>query len=110
MPDAPVAPPLDGTVSVLSGLVDFHAKHNPQHPWATLAHEDGAGASPVSFAEYAQATHRIAHLFRPGRTGEDGEVVAILAHCDALLYLALLPGLSRAGIVVCLSGLLLTCS
>ena len=58
----------------------------------------------VFLAEYARATHRIAHLFRPGRAGADDEVVvAGLAHCDTLLYLALLPGLVRAGIVVSVS-------
>lgn len=100
MPIAPTTPPLDGSISVLPGLVDFHAEHNPQHPWAMLAHASGGGASPVSFSEYAQATHRIAHVFRPGRAGDGGEVVAILAHCDTLLYLALIPGLVRAGLVV----------
>ena len=41
-----------------------------------------------------------AHAFRPDGTRAQGELVAVLIHCDALLYLALIPGLVRAGFVV----------
>ena len=96
----PVFPPLDGSITVLPGFVDFHEEHNPDHEWARLAHEDDAPYTPVTFREYAAATHRIAHAFRPDGTRAQGELVAVLIHCDALLYLALIPGLVRAGFVV----------
>ena len=35
-----------------------------------------------------------------------GEVIAVLIHCDAILYLALLVGLVRAGFVVSLTSTL----
>ena len=101
MPSSPIRPPLDGSLSVLPGFVDFHAEHNPQHPWATLsAGQEQPGVETVSFSEFARATHRIAHQLRPNRAGPENEVVAVLINCDSVLYLALLAGMMRAGLVV----------
>lgn len=99
--DAPVLPPLDGTLSLLPGFIDFHAEHNPDSPFFVFPFPDISSdeVSSVSFLDFAHATHRIAHLFRPGRTGPDGEVVAILLNCDTLLYHALVAGLVRAGFI-----------
>ena len=64
---------------------------------------NGPGAEDVTWRHFAQATHRIAHVLRPGRAGSEGEVVAVLAHCDSVLYNALLAGIIRAGYIVSLS-------
>lgn len=97
---SPVLPPLDGSISVLPGFVDFHATHNADLPWALLSAGPELPVQSVSFAQYARATHRIAHKLRPERAGQDKEVVAILINCDTILYLALIVGLVRAGLVV----------
>lgn len=95
-----MSPPLDGSIHVLPGLVDFHATHNADLPWAFLASDAESPVSSVSFLEFAHATHRIAHALRPGRAGPENEVVAILVNCDTILYLALVAGMVRAGLVV----------
>ncbi|GJE99113.1 acetyl-CoA synthetase-like protein [Phanerochaete sordida] len=99
MSKQPVLPPLDGSISVLPGLVDFNERQNPDLPWAILAPESGTDVVSISFAEYAKATHRVARILRPDGSSANGEVIAVLAHCDSLLYLALLAGLVRAGYV-----------
>ena len=100
MTSNPIFPPLDGSISIIPGLVDFHAQHNPSNPWAVLAPESGSNTTSVSFREFSNATHRIALVFRPDATHSDGDIVAVLVNCDSVLYLALLVGLVRAGYVV----------
>ena len=106
MSSTPVAPPLDGSIPPLPGFVDFHVKHNPDHEWARLAPEDKGPVIGLTFREFADATHRVARAFRPDGTRANGEVIAVLIHCDAILYLALLVGLVRAGFVVSLTSTL----
>lgn len=94
-------PPLDGSRTVLPGLVDFNAENNPDSLFAAWPSSD-AGTTGISFSELADATHRIAHLLRPGRQGQEGEVVAIVIHTDTILHCALFAGCVRAGLVVSL--------
>lgn len=107
MSTAPLAPPLDGSVHVLPGFVDFHAEHNPERPWVLFPSPGDTGVISISYQEYADATHRIAHALRPllPPTGKpdaatDRQVVAVLINCDTILYSALLAGMVRAGFVV----------
>lgn len=94
-------PPLDGTLTVLPGFVNFHAEHNPDLPWAKFpSASQPEEIESITFLEFSRATHRIAHALRHERAGKDGEVVAVLIHCDSILYLALLAGMVRAGLVV----------
>ncbi|KAI0698146.1 hypothetical protein BC835DRAFT_1413279 [Cytidiella melzeri] len=93
-------PPLDGSLTLVPGCLDFHARHSPERPWVVFPSvEDPSKTSSISFAEFAKATHRIAHRARPGRHGKEGSVVGLLVHCDSILYVALIQGLIRAGIV-----------
>ncbi|EKM50783.1 uncharacterized protein PHACADRAFT_130251, partial [Phanerochaete carnosa HHB-10118-sp] len=101
MSSTPARPPLDGSISILPGFVDFHAQHNPERPWALLSAGPGLPVDAVSFLEFARAADRVAHKLRPNRSGPDNEVVAVLVNCDTVLYLALLAGMMKAGIVVC---------
>ena len=102
MVDTPNFPPTDGSILVLPGFADFHAVHNPDLPWAVFpSREDATKSESISFAEFANATHRIAHAFRPHREGNhDGEVVGVVINCDSILYCATIVGLARAGFVV----------
>ncbi|KAF7789152.1 hypothetical protein EIP86_000089 [Pleurotus ostreatoroseus] len=94
-----VFPPLDGSITVLPGFLDFHAEHNRDRPFALFPSISGTGVTSVLFAELAETTHMIAHILRPNREGADGEVVGVLIHCDVLLYVATLLGIIRAGLV-----------
>lgn len=102
MPEIPQnLPPADGSLSVLPGFLDFHAEHNPNRPWVIFPSDSQAsGTSSISFGEFAKATHRVAHHVRPGRQDSELQVVGIVAHTDAVLYMAVIVGLMRAGIVV----------
>ncbi|KAH9928993.1 hypothetical protein B0H21DRAFT_700203 [Amylocystis lapponica] len=91
-----VFPPTDGSIPVIPGFLDFHAERNPTYPMFVFPSDD---IPSISFREFAEATHRIAHILRPTRSGPDGAVVAVLIHCDTILYDALLVGIIRAGMV-----------
>ena len=93
-------PPIDGSLSVLVGFTDFHAKHNPTSDWIKLTPDGDTPGMSLTFTELADATHRVARHFRPDGTRANGELVAIVIHCDTILYLALVIGLVRAGFVV----------
>ncbi|KAK7693158.1 hypothetical protein QCA50_002724 [Cerrena zonata] len=93
-------PPRDGSIPVMPGFIDFQAQHHPDHPWFIFpSKSDPQNTTSITFAEFAMATHRIAHFIRPERLGSDDEVVVILVNCDIVLYVALLGGIIRAGLV-----------
>jgi len=93
------APPADGTVT-LPEAIDFHNEHNPDYPiW--VFNEDGKSEiTKITHLEYGRACDRVAHWMRPGRRGPEGEIVAVVALSDTLLYHAVSIGLIRAGIIV----------
>lgn len=101
MSNDPAFPPLDGSLTAIPGLVDFQVEHGPDRPWAVFP--AGSPVTSVSYKQFADATHRVAHMFCPDKKRADGEVVALIIHCDSALYLALLAGLIRAGFVVSIS-------
>ncbi|TCD65176.1 putative NRPS-like protein biosynthetic cluster [Steccherinum ochraceum] len=93
-------PPLDGSVRVIPGFVDFNAEHNPGSPcFGFPSRVDPNAETYISQAEYAQASHRAARILRPERRGDDGEVVAVLINADALVYGALINGMARADLI-----------
>ena len=90
----PVYPAMDGSIRPAS-LVDFHIAHNPTLP--AFAYSEAPGSVvEVSFLEFGRAAHRAAHLLK----GNEGEVVALIANVDNLLYQTLVAGMMRAGLVV----------
>ncbi|KZT05734.1 putative aminoadipate reductase [Laetiporus sulphureus 93-53] len=98
--DMLLCPPLDGTVSVLPGFLDFHAHYNPTVSLFELVSDDEHNDdATISFQQFAHATHRIAHIFHPLRPSSGRIVVALLISSDGLLHHALLVGLIRAGII-----------
>ncbi|TCD65346.1 putative NRPS-like protein biosynthetic cluster [Steccherinum ochraceum] len=91
-------PPLDGSLHPIYGFADWQAEYNPSRPFVFFPKDGATGESQsLTFAEFAAATHRMAHAVRPKEKGKDGEVVAILVNCDSLHYQALIVGVSRAG-------------
>ena len=98
----PKQPPLDGSLDVLPGFIDFHAEHNPDLPWALLAPRSTEEPTPIPFIEFSNATHRVAYAVRRDPDAPAPEVVALLLNCDTVLYLAVLAGVVRAGLIVSL--------
>jgi acyl-CoA synthetase (AMP-forming)/AMP-acid ligase II len=94
-----VIPPVDGSVT-LPEVLDFHTKHNPDYPLYQFQEDGASEITNVNYFEFTRAADRVAHHFRPGRQGRDGEIVAVVALSDTLLYHAVTLGLMRAGMVV----------
>ncbi|KAF5318761.1 hypothetical protein D9619_011064 [Psilocybe cf. subviscida] len=93
-----VFPPTDGTVT-LPEVLDFHNEHQPQRTIFTFKADGAAAATNISFFEFRRAADRVAHFIRPERCGAEGEIIALVALSDTLLYQAVTVGLTRAGIV-----------
>ena len=95
--------PLDGSINAIPGFLDYYVEHYPSHTFVKFPSiDDPTVATSISYKDFAQATHRIAYALRPDNVESYGETIAVLVHCDSLLYMALLVGMIRAGIVVCL--------
>ncbi|KAG6816853.1 hypothetical protein H0H87_002339 [Tephrocybe sp. NHM501043] len=95
----PVLPGLNDDF-FLADAIDFNMANNPTQPLYTFADLDHVGGTKsISHLEFGRATHRAAHLLRPNREGAEGEVVALIAHTDTVLYHALVAGLVVAGCV-----------
>lgn len=94
-----VIPPIDGTVT-LPETLDFHNKHNPNYHLFSF-HADGAEEiTHINYFEFRRAADRVAHHLRPGRRGPEGEIIAVVALADTLLYHASTLGMMRGGIIV----------
>ncbi|KAJ7488851.1 putative aminoadipate reductase [Mycena latifolia] len=94
---SPVRPPLDCSLN-LSEIIDLHIARADRS--AAYAFADDAGhITEVSQLELGRAAHRVAHLLRPQRRGPEGQVLAIVALTDVLLYQTLVAGCIKAGIV-----------
>ena len=94
---SPVLPPLDGSLSVLPGFVDFHATHNAELPWALLSAGPELPVQSVSFAQYARATHRVAHALRPVRRAPARALARVQERARALLHRAQVRRLRERG-------------
>jgi acyl-CoA synthetase (AMP-forming)/AMP-acid ligase II len=94
-------PPRDESLPTIPDIADFHAKHNADKPWLIFpSRTSPQEMASLSYKEMNEASHRIAHMLRPGRHGPEGEVVALLINTDTILYAAVLLGVMRAGYVV----------
>ncbi|KAJ7641939.1 hypothetical protein FB45DRAFT_681222, partial [Roridomyces roridus] len=93
-----ILPPLDCTLS-LGEIIDFHISHNNRGAAFSFADAQG-NITDISHVEFARAAHRVAHILRPQRLGPEGQVLAIIALTDSLIYQTLVAGCIKAGIVV----------
>lgn len=101
-PSAPKLPRLDGSL-FFPDLISFHMQNNPTLPmWV---YPDGQGVTEITFLEFGRAAHRIAYALRPERTGDDRQVVMLIANTDTIYYLVVVAGMSIAGLVVSGSSL-----
>lgn len=88
---------------LVPAVVSFNSKTNPSGRFYTYADPASHELFTITNLEFARATHRATHLVRPNRKGQDGEVVALLALSDTVLYHAMVAGLMTAN---CIVGLL----
>ncbi|KAG6843649.1 hypothetical protein H0H87_002019 [Tephrocybe sp. NHM501043] len=95
---APVRPVIDDTL-LLSDVVDFNMKNNPTQPFFVYYANPEDGVQIITHLEFGRATNRVAHAVRPPSTGRDGDIVAILAHTDTILYQTIVVGVILAGLV-----------
>lgn len=96
--------PLDGSIHPLPAFLDYYMDLAPSTPFAKFPSiDDPDKVTTISYSDFAKATHRVAHALCPDGVGTKGEVVAVLVHCDSILYMALLIGMMRAGMVVRIS-------
>ncbi|KAJ7626109.1 putative aminoadipate reductase [Roridomyces roridus] len=95
MPD--LFPPLDCSISVTE-ILDFHLLHGNRGAAFSFGDADG-NITDISRLEFVRAAHRVAHILRPRREGPEGQVVAIVAVSDVLIYQTILAGCMVAGIV-----------
>ncbi|KAJ7487932.1 hypothetical protein FB451DRAFT_1225962 [Mycena latifolia] len=81
-------------------VVSLRARTDPTHPVYVYAKPDLSDAIvSITNLEFACAANRVAQALRPNREGADGQVVAIIALADTLLYQALLVGLITANLI-----------
>ncbi|KAE9406898.1 acetyl-CoA synthetase-like protein [Gymnopus androsaceus JB14] len=81
----------------LPDLLDFNLKHNPDFPVYVYADPGSDTTTEIRMLEYARAAHRIGKAIR--RDSQPGDVIAIVANIDAIVYSALIVGIMKAGLV-----------
>ncbi|KAJ7236069.1 hypothetical protein B0H12DRAFT_1256772 [Mycena haematopus] len=92
-----ILPPLDCSLNVAQ-ILDFHITHENRTAAYSFTDDDGK-ITEISRFEFSRAAHRVAHLLRPQRRGLDGQVLAIVALTDVLLYQTIVAGSIIAGLV-----------
>ncbi|KAJ6578491.1 acetyl-CoA synthetase-like protein [Mycena capillaripes] len=90
-------PPLDCSLN-LGEIFDVHIAHENSGTAYSFADEAG-NITDISYLEFARAAHRVAHLLRPQRRGPEGQVIAIVALTDVLIYQTIVAGCIQAGLV-----------
>ncbi|KAJ7246827.1 acetyl-CoA synthetase-like protein [Mycena haematopus] len=92
--------PSDTKPMLVPDVIAWNTEHHPTDPCFVFAPTDpSAAVVTVSQLEFGRATHRVAHHVRPNREGPDGEVVAVIALSDTLLYVAMVAGLMTANCI-----------
>ncbi|KAJ7045274.1 putative aminoadipate reductase [Mycena alexandri] len=89
--------PLDCSLN-FADVLDLHIVRDNQSAIYSFADERGR-ITEISRFEFARAAHRAAHLLRPERRGPEGQVLAILALTDVLVYQTIVAGCIEAGLV-----------
>jgi acyl-CoA synthetase (AMP-forming)/AMP-acid ligase II len=88
------------TGAVVPWLIEYRAKNNSGQTFAVWPSQ-GDTPSRVTYAQFAHACYRFGRAICPDPPIKSGDVVAIIAICDTLLYTAAIGGLISAGLTVC---------
>ncbi|KAI6125331.1 hypothetical protein EDD16DRAFT_1826252 [Pisolithus croceorrhizus] len=70
-------------------MLEHNVQHSPYHSFFIYPDEHSKDLRSISNLEFYRASQRVAHAIRPGRQGQDKEVVGIVANVDCILYQAL---------------------
>ncbi|KIK65753.1 hypothetical protein GYMLUDRAFT_240230 [Collybiopsis luxurians FD-317 M1] len=96
--NATVLPALGNSQQLnLPDVIDFHLEHNPDFPIFVYNEPGSTERTEISMLEYIRAAHRVGKAVRG--YSQPGDVVAIVANVDTLLYSALVTGIIKAGLV-----------
>ena len=95
-------PPTNGSLP-LNKLVDFHLVNNSEQPWVVLSATESTPETTVTYKQLAYAVHRAAHIINPNGSIRQGSKVAIMATTGTIVYLAIILGVMRAGLIVRIS-------
>ncbi|KAE9398018.1 acetyl-CoA synthetase-like protein [Gymnopus androsaceus JB14] len=92
-----ILPALGKSQLNLPDLLDFNLEHNPDFPVFTYVEAGSTRIIEIRMLEYVRAAHRIGHAIRGD--SQPGDVIAIVANIDAIVYSALIVGIMKAGLV-----------
>ncbi|KAJ6473899.1 putative aminoadipate reductase, partial [Mycena sanguinolenta] len=79
--------------------VAYNCETNPSGPFYVYAERGSGKLVTITQLEFACATYRTANIVRPEGAHSDGEVVAVIALSDTVLYHAVLVGLMTAKLI-----------
>ncbi|KAJ3715279.1 hypothetical protein DFJ43DRAFT_1007325 [Lentinula guzmanii] len=81
----------------LPDLLDFNLKHNAAFPLYVYPSVDSSTIVEIKMLEFVRAAHRIGNIVLGN--SQPGDVVAIVANVDTILYTALITGIMKSGLV-----------
>lgn len=93
-------PPTNGTVDP-AHAIDFNLNKNSDHLFAVLYDLKSTSKTELTFGQLARAAHLAAHVINPGAAIPQGTNVGILVSTSSVMYIAMVLGVIRAGLVVC---------
>ncbi|KAJ6492294.1 putative aminoadipate reductase [Mycena sanguinolenta] len=79
--------------------VAYNCEINPSDPFYVYADPSSGKLVTITQLEFARATYRTASIVRPEGAHSDGEVVAVIALSDTVLYHVVLVGLMTAKLI-----------
>lgn len=91
-------PPTNGTVDP-AHAIDFNLNKNSDHLFAVLYDLKSTSKTELTFGQLARAAHLAAHVINPGAAIPQGTNVGILVSTSSVMYIAMVLGVIRAGLV-----------
>ena len=89
------------SITTLPQLLRLHYERDAEQTIYVYTEDENPNLlCEIKYLEFVRASHRAAHIVRPRRAGQDGQVVAVAALMDTVAYLALTAGLMEAGLIV----------
>jgi acyl-CoA synthetase (AMP-forming)/AMP-acid ligase II len=90
----------------LPELVEYRLCHNSDDTFVLFpGHSVGDEPSRITYLEFGRAVQRFARAVQSDYNLKSGDVVGVIANCDALLYITAIVGLLHNGVTV---GFILT--
>ncbi|KAJ7485053.1 putative aminoadipate reductase [Mycena galericulata] len=91
--------PSSATIKTIPNLVAHNSNTNPDGPFYIYSDPTSSELVTITHLEFGRAVDRAAHILRPHSNGSDGDVVAIIALSDTILYHAILVALVTANLI-----------